>query len=209
MNHKSLAIIIVIHHRNYHGHQLKPVRKYTIRRTGGVGHCFACSVLVLCELFFIMSRMFFWQSYPLEPNFLVWTHWHRVRSKIVKIINIWEAEHLKYHRPQSGVNFFFFWYLSVTRLVDSGVMIVNWMSAQKWPVIFTTKMCDVFQPLKYFSNFLHFYLSLYQKFSRKHPILRQLIPNCLSARRVRFGFQSTNWNRFHHSTMGSMIDSDL
>jgi hypothetical protein len=55
----------------------------------------------LCELFF-MSKCYFDRVNPLEPNFLVLNNndIHRVRSKIVKIIKIFEKlEHLKTNRP--------------------------------------------------------------------------------------------------------------
>src|SRR6202790_2258069 len=62
-----------------------------------------------CELFFIVSKFYFDRVDPLEPNFLVLDNIDIVRSKIVKIIKIFEKlEHLKTNRPQSGVIFFLF-----------------------------------------------------------------------------------------------------
>jgi len=79
----------------------------------------------LCELFF-MSKCYFDGVNPLEPNFLVLDNndIHRVRSKIVKIIKIFEKlEHLKTNRPQSGVIFFSFseYLISYKCLKNSGV----------------------------------------------------------------------------------------
>jgi len=77
-----------------------------------------------CELFFIVSKFYFDRVDPLEPNFLVLDNIDIVRSKIVKIIKIFEKlEHLKTNRPQSGAVFFSFseYLISYKCLLNSGV----------------------------------------------------------------------------------------
>ena len=85
---------------------------YPIAWLGGVGHSFAWQDThpsVNCSS---SCPNLFWQSWSFRAQLsCAGQNWHRVRSKIVKIIKIFEKlEHLKTNGPHSGVIFlFFFW----------------------------------------------------------------------------------------------------
>src|SRR5882762_4267851 len=74
---------------------------------------------------------------------------------------------------------------------------------------FSTKMCDVFQLLKYFDNFYNFTSHFIKSFA-ENINFANTISNCLMPEECTL-FQ-TNWNGkldSHHSTMGSMMETFL